>query len=263
MLLDGEDGCCNPLKPRADAKNSRTLDHVRKDGCWLADSTHSFRERERDESAFKDNKATSRFSLPKRVSVCVFSFACTHHNMFKPAALVNNTQHAGHHAAVYRAPPRHRAMASVFLGDLDDFIAPGQACINPLFTTAVDAAPAAAAAAEKSDSKGGAAMVLELEDDGGPLDAMVGTASSANDALAGHHLWILDAGFSTNSVVSLVKDSPCCRYYEWHEEQQLNGKASNDLADFCSGWRHNRCESRSTSLAQLQRTTGMLPFSRC
>ncbi|CAM9893268.1 unnamed protein product [Ectocarpus fasciculatus] len=59
-------------------------------------------------------------------------------------------------------------MASVLLGDLDDFIAPGQACINPLFTDA--AAPAAAAA--ESGSKGGAAMVLELEDDGGPLDAM-------------------------------------------------------------------------------------------
>ncbi|CAM9850944.1 unnamed protein product [Scytosiphon promiscuus] len=61
-------------------------------------------------------------------------------------------------------------MASVMLGDLDDFIAPGQACINPLFTTAADAAPAKAAAEEKP---GGAAMVLELEDDGGPLDAMV------------------------------------------------------------------------------------------
>lgn len=66
-------------------------------------------------------------------------------------------------------------MASVFLGDLDDFIAPGQACINPLFTTADDAAPAAVVATEKSGGKGGAAMVLELEDDGGPLDSMVST----------------------------------------------------------------------------------------
>ena len=66
-------------------------------------------------------------------------------------------------------------MASVFLGDLDDFIAPGQACINPLFTTADDAAKAAAAPVRETPSggKGGAAMVLELEDDGGPLDAMV------------------------------------------------------------------------------------------
>lgn len=62
-------------------------------------------------------------------------------------------------------------MASVFLGDLDDFIAPGQACINPLFTPA--AAPVPVAAPETSGSKSGAAMVLELEDDGGPLDAMV------------------------------------------------------------------------------------------
>lgn len=83
-------------------------------------------------------------------------------------------------AAFVTAPdypqPAHtpKAMASVFLGDLDDFIAPGQACINPLFTTAVDAAPAAAPAPETAGSnKRGAAMVLELEDDGGPLDAMV------------------------------------------------------------------------------------------
>eukprot|EP00752_Nemacystus_decipiens_P011686 g10371.t1 len=64
-------------------------------------------------------------------------------------------------------------MASVFLGDLDDFIAPGQACINPLFTTADDAKASAARAPETSSgSNGGAAMVLELEDDGVPLDAM-------------------------------------------------------------------------------------------
>ncbi|CAM9265642.1 unnamed protein product [Ectocarpus sp. 12 AP-2014] len=63
-------------------------------------------------------------------------------------------------------------MASVLLGDLDDFIAPGQACINPLFTTAAESAPATAAVAESAGSKGGAAMVLEIEDDGGPLDAM-------------------------------------------------------------------------------------------
>eukprot|EP00903_Cladosiphon_okamuranus_P012244 g11483.t1 len=64
-------------------------------------------------------------------------------------------------------------MASVFLGDVDDFIAPGQACINPLFTTAEDAKAAAAGPEASSGSKGGAAMVLELEDDGGPLDTMV------------------------------------------------------------------------------------------
>lgn len=68
-------------------------------------------------------------------------------------------------------------MASVFLGDLDDFIAPGQACINPLFTVP-DAAPAAAAAtapaAAKTDGRrpGDAPMQLVLEDDGGPLNAM-------------------------------------------------------------------------------------------
>lgn len=62
-------------------------------------------------------------------------------------------------------------MASVFLGELDDFIAPGQACVNPLF-----APPKAKPAAdnEKGDSAtGGAAMQLVLEDDGGaPLDTM-------------------------------------------------------------------------------------------
>lgn len=72
-------------------------------------------------------------------------------------------------------------MASVFLGDLDDFIAPGQACINPLFVPAADAAPATSA---PSGDKGGAAMVLELEDDGGPLDAMV-RLRGCRDALGG------------------------------------------------------------------------------
>lgn len=63
------------------------------------------------------------------------------------------------------------SMASVFLGDLNDFIAPGQACINPLFTTPTSTD---AAAPEKTDdSKAGRAPVqLVLEDDGGPLDAM-------------------------------------------------------------------------------------------
>lgn len=73
-------------------------------------------------------------------------------------------------------------MASVFLGDLDDFIAPGQACINPLFTPAADAAPAAPSA-----EKGGAAMVLELEDDGGPLDAMVRGVRRRNALGGGRH----------------------------------------------------------------------------
>lgn len=77
-------------------------------------------------------------------------------------------------------------MASVFLGDLDDFIAPGQACINPLFvlpdpkpavttTTAETATGAAAAAAAASEVKrGNAPMQLMLEDDEGPgyLDAV-------------------------------------------------------------------------------------------
>lgn len=64
-------------------------------------------------------------------------------------------------------------MASVFLGDLDDFIAPGQACINPLFTIPA-AAPPAKTSGEKVDEikQGEARMQLVLEDDGGPLDAM-------------------------------------------------------------------------------------------
>lgn len=67
-------------------------------------------------------------------------------------------------------------MASVLLGDLDDFIAPGQACINPLFTTPDDTA--AAAAGKSADGSknaavaGGAPISLVLEDDRGPLDAM-------------------------------------------------------------------------------------------
>lgn len=78
-------------------------------------------------------------------------------------------------------------MASVFLGDLDDFIAPGQACINPLFvlpdpkpvasvatTTAAEAATGAATAAAAEVKRGNAPMQLMLEDDEGPgyLDAV-------------------------------------------------------------------------------------------
>lgn len=69
-------------------------------------------------------------------------------------------------------------MASVFLGDLDDFIAPGQACVNPLFTLP-DAKPTPAAAAVAAEGTaentggqpaGDATLRLVLEDDGGPLD---------------------------------------------------------------------------------------------
>lgn len=108
-----------------------------------------------------------------------------------PGPVTHSTHRQQTHSS--EARPHSRAiMASVFLGDLDDFIAPGQACINPLFTAADDAAPAAA---EKPGGRGGAAMTLELEDDGGPLDAMVciarlyrtRTASSARYAS-----WTLD-----------------------------------------------------------------------
>ena len=66
-------------------------------------------------------------------------------------------------------------MASVFLDDLDDFIAPGQACINPLFVLP-DAKPVAAkaTAAAEEVKPGNAPMQLMLEDDEGPgpLDAV-------------------------------------------------------------------------------------------
>ena len=64
-------------------------------------------------------------------------------------------------------------MASVMLGDLDDFIAPGQACINPLFTTPEDVKAAGAAAESENRDLGKASMQLVLEDDGGPVDAMM------------------------------------------------------------------------------------------
>ena len=48
-------------------------------------------------------------------------------------------------------------MASVFLGDLSDFIEPSQSCINPLFTGS-DAAAGVAAAPSES---GGAKLVLD------------------------------------------------------------------------------------------------------
>lgn len=59
-------------------------------------------------------------------------------------------------------------MASVMLGDLNDFIAPGQACVNPLFT-----APPAPGAEKPVEDIGGAKVKLMLEDDGvGVVDTM-------------------------------------------------------------------------------------------
>lgn len=59
-------------------------------------------------------------------------------------------------------------MASVILGDLNDFIAPGQACVNPLFTE-----PPAPGAEKAVENIGGAKVQLMLEDDGiGAVDAM-------------------------------------------------------------------------------------------
>lgn len=72
-------------------------------------------------------------------------------------------------------------MASVMLGDLDDFIAPGQACVNPLFT-----APANPGAEKQAAgiSVGGAKMQLVLEDDGiGAVDAMQVTVLGASGLL--------------------------------------------------------------------------------
>lgn len=75
-------------------------------------------------------------------------------------------------------------MASVFLGDLDDFIAPGQACINPLFTIPA-AAPAEAPGEKAGDiNQGEARMQLVLEDDGGPLDAMQVRVHCAGTSMA-------------------------------------------------------------------------------
>lgn len=48
-------------------------------------------------------------------------------------------------------------MASVFLGDLDDFITPSQACVNPIFNQPQNVNP--------TSSKGPAVISLALEDD--------------------------------------------------------------------------------------------------
>ena len=61
--------------------------------------------------------------------------------------------------------------ASVFLGDLSDFIEPSQACINPLFADVEKAATAPATAVAPADAAqpqqlGGAKLVLDYADDG-------------------------------------------------------------------------------------------------
>lgn len=83
-------------------------------------------------------------------------------------------------------------MASVILGDLDDFIAPGQACINPLFVTPEDKKANEAAAESGNGGSGKAAMQLVLEDDGGPVDAMnVSKIQSALDFPITVQAWIV------------------------------------------------------------------------
>ena len=53
-------------------------------------------------------------------------------------------------------------MASVFIGDLDDFITPSQACVNPIFAGTAEAQPKAKGAdAGDGDSKGRAKVTLE------------------------------------------------------------------------------------------------------
>eukprot|EP00636_Phaeomonas_parva_P019011 CAMPEP_0118853780 /NCGR_PEP_ID=MMETSP1163-20130328/2244_1 /TAXON_ID=124430 /ORGANISM="Phaeomonas parva, Strain CCMP2877" /LENGTH=124 /DNA_ID=CAMNT_0006786391 /DNA_START=99 /DNA_END=469 /DNA_ORIENTATION=- len=60
-------------------------------------------------------------------------------------------------------------MASVFLGDLDDFLGPGDTCVNPLFAAPADPNANANANASGSGSGSGGALKLELDDGPGGL----------------------------------------------------------------------------------------------
>lgn len=51
-------------------------------------------------------------------------------------------------------------MASVFIGDLDDFITPSQACVNPIFAGTAEATPKPTGDGA-GDSKGRAKVTLE------------------------------------------------------------------------------------------------------
>jgi iron only hydrogenase large subunit-like protein len=55
-------------------------------------------------------------------------------------------------------------MASVFLGDLNDFIAPSQACVNPLFAAPKDTGAADGSSASGANSAGVMELVLEDEE---------------------------------------------------------------------------------------------------
>ncbi|CAN0059362.1 unnamed protein product [Discosporangium mesarthrocarpum] len=85
-------------------------------------------------------------------------------------------------------------MASVFLGDLDDFIAPSQACVNPLFTNATSkenggASGSVGGVREGDGMAGGARMQLVLEDDGEAMDPMEVLSPTLNPIDACPSLW--------------------------------------------------------------------------
>jgi hypothetical protein len=59
-----------------------------------------------------------------------------------------------------QAPPPPAVMASVFIGDLDDFITPSQACVNPIFAGTANQQPEQTAQ-EGDGDKGRAKVTLE------------------------------------------------------------------------------------------------------
>ena len=74
--------------------------------------------------------------------------------------LVNTSalQPPGFHPEMTQAP---RFSSAVLLGDLSDFIAPSQACVNPLFATDVNAA--ATAEVSEGERKGRAKISLDSD----------------------------------------------------------------------------------------------------
>lgn len=90
-----------------------------------------------------------------------------------------------------------QAMASVFLGDLDDVIGPSQACVNPIFATDTSTPPSQRSAAPENGDKGRAQVTVEaawmdVEEAGGAVKPDLikatgpGSAASVslNDCLA-------------------------------------------------------------------------------
>lgn len=146
-------------------------------------------------------------------------------------------------------------MASVFIGDLDDFITPSQACVNPIFAGTAEATPKAKGAdAGDGDSKGRAKVTLEASwmEDAAPMavqaPALVPMPQQEPDLIKARPAGQGGQGAPAAATVSL-NDCLACRYVSWvGGRNQLGGTGDGVCGPPQDLWRGSRfvAESRLT-----------------